>query len=251
MATKTFSTAIVVGASSGIGAAIATELAVTKGTRVALLARRSDQLDAVVASIRAAGGDAFAVVHDVTDYDAVPALFDELVGRLGGLDLMVYAAGVMTAVAEHEYDFTKDRFMVEVNLLGTMAWCNPTAAYFEGRRAGTLVGVSSIAGERGRRDNPAYCTSKGAMTIYLESLRNRTSRYGVDVVTVKPGFVSTAMTEGREDLLWIVEPSQIARDTVQLAAAGGSPEVFLPRRWGAALAVIRNIPSPIFRHLNI
>lgn len=250
MANKTFSGAIIVGASSGIGAAIAAELA-SQGTHVALLARRADALEAVATSIRAAGGDAITAVHDVTDYDAVPKLFDSLVDKLGGVDLIVYAAGVMTELEEHEYDFAKDRQMVEVNLLGAMAWLNPAAAYFEGRRSGTIVGVSSIAGERGRRQNPAYCTSKGAMTIYLESLRNRISRYGVDVVTVKPGFVETAMTEGKGDLMWMVSPAQIAKDTVSLAAGGGSPEVFLPRRWGAALAVIRSIPSPIFRRLNI
>lgn len=250
MATKTFRTAIVVGASSGIGAAIAAQLAAS-GTRVALLARRADTLQGVVDDIRASGGDAIAVPHDVTDFDEVAPTFDRLVTELGGLDLLVFAAGVMTELEEHEYDFAKDRQMVEVNLLGAMAWFNPAAAYFEGKRAGTVVGISSIAGERGRRQNPAYCTSKGAMTIYLESLRNRVSRYGVDVVTVKPGFVETAMTEGKGDLMWMVEPDQIARDTLALAAGGGSPEVFLPRRWGAALAVIRNIPSPIFRKLNI
>jgi len=250
MAKKTFETAIIVGASSGIGAALARELA-SRGTRVALLARRKSLLDELTSSIVESGGMAFAVEHDVTDFDSVPATFDAVVEQLGGLDLVVYAAGVMPELEEHEYDFAKDRFMVEVNLLGAMAWCNPSAAYFEGQRRGTIVGISSIAGERGRRQNPAYCTSKGAMTIYLESLRNRVARYGVDVVTVKPGFVATAMTEGRGDLLWMVEPTEIARETVELAAGGGSPEVFLPRRWGAALAVIRNIPSPIFRHLNI
>ena len=250
MTKKSIATAAVIGASSGIGAAIARELA-GRGASVAVLARREDRLKDLVEEIQAKGGQASALVHDVTNFDSVPTAFDEVVDRLGGLDLLVYAAGTMPELVEHEYDFAKDRFMVEVNLLGAMAWCNPASAYFEARRRGTIVGISSIAGERGRRQNPAYCTSKGAMTIYLESLRNRLSRYGVDVVTVKPGFVATAMTEGRGDLLWMVEPSEIARATVALATSGGSPEVFLPRRWGAALAVIRNIPSPIFRHLDI
>ena len=84
--------------------------------------------------------------------------------------------------------------MVAVNLLGAMAWMEPVAARFEAARAGTLVGISSIAGVRGRRGNPAYTATKAALTTYLEALRNRCSRYGVNVVTVKPGFVDTAMT---------------------------------------------------------
>ena len=194
MAIPRYQHCIVLGASSGIGEALAKEIA-RGGAKVALLARRQDELERVVGAIRAAGGDARAYAHDVTHYDEVPALFDRIVAELGGLDCIVYASGVMPKVQEHEFDFRKDREMIEVNVLGAMAWLNPAGAYFTARGKGTILGISSIAGERGRRGAPAYCTSKAALTAYLEALRNRLSRYGVSVVTIKPGFIDTVMTK--------------------------------------------------------
>ena len=249
MARHQFKQAIVVGASSGIGAEIAKELA-RAGAHVALLARREEALEAVAAEIRAAGGKADVYVHDVTDFDAVPLLFDQVITALGGCDLLVYAAGVMPEIEEHEYAFEKDRFMVDVNLLGAMAWMNPAAAFMEAQKSGVLMGISSIAGERGRRQNPAYCTSKAAFTTYLESLRNRLHRYGVDVVTIKPGFVDTRMTAGRDDLLWLISPAKAA--TLSLRKARRGPKsAFVPGRWALLLFIIRNIPSFVFRKLNV
>ncbi len=247
---KRFQTAIVVGASSGIGEAMARQLA-AEGARVALVARRADELERVRGEIAGAGGDARVYAHDVRDFEATATLFDRIVADLGGLDLLIYAAGVMPGLEEHEYDFAKDRLMVEVNLLGAMAWMNPAAALMEARQAGTLVGVSSIAGERGRRGNPAYCTSKAALTAYLEGLRNRLGRYGVDVVTVKPGFVETRMTAGMGDLLWMIKPQEAASRSLAMARSGRPRSGFVPRRWGLVAFIIRNIPSFVFRKMNI
>jgi short-subunit dehydrogenase len=249
MASKSFKTAILVGASSGIGAAMAIELA-AQGTHVAILGRRADALDGVKKTIEEAGGRCEAVVHDVTDFKTIPPLFDKLVQTLGGLDLLAYCAGVMPDIAEHEYAFEKDRFMVDVNLLGAMAWMNPAAAYMESKQSGIILGVSSIAGERGRRQNPAYCTSKAGLSTYLESLRNRIHRYGVNVVTIKPGFVRTRMTEGMGDLLWIISAEKAAKIAIAKARKGPK-NVFVPARWAMPLFIIRNIPSLIFRRLNI
>jgi NAD(P)-dependent dehydrogenase (short-subunit alcohol dehydrogenase family) len=245
-----FTRAIVVGASSGIGAAIAVELG-REGAAVALLGRRTAELAAVAQAVEAAGGRAFAYPHDVTDYDSVPGLLERIEGELGGLDLVVYAAGVMPEVVEGEYDFGKDRQMIEVNLLGAMAWFDLAAARFEARRAGTLVGISSIAGERGRRGMPGYTTSKAALTVYLEALRNRVARYGVNVVTAKPGFVDTAMTRGKKGLFWVVSPQAAAARTLALARRGSGASGFVPARWGLVALVVRSIPSFLFRRLNI
>ena len=244
------SKAIVVGASSGIGEALAKKLA-AEGASVALVARRKDELERVAAEIAKLGkGQAHVFPHDVTHFDEVPELFERIVGQLGGLDCLVYASGVMPAIDEGEYSFAKDRQMVEVNLLGGMAWLNPAAARFEAQHAGTLVGISSVAGERGRRGNPAYCTSKAAFSTYLEGLRNRLSRYGVNVVTVKPGFVDTAMTRGRPGLFWLISPEQAAKSSLSLARRGSSAQGFVPWRWGLVMGIIRALPSFVFRKLN-
>ncbi|HEY4118643.1 MAG TPA: SDR family NAD(P)-dependent oxidoreductase, partial [Byssovorax sp.] len=237
--------------SSGIGAAVARQL-VLEGAAVALVARRDQELASVVASLpeerRAA---ARVYVHDVTDFDATPALFERIDHDLGGLDLLVYAAGAMSQLDEGEYDFDADRRMVDVNLVGAMAWMNLAAARFEAARAGTIVGVSSIAGVRGRRKNPAYCASKAALTTYLESLRNRLARYGVTVVTAKPGFVDTAMTRGMKGLFWLVSAERAASITLDLARRTGGADAFVPARWSLVAAAVAAIPSVVFRRLDI
>lgn len=245
-----FQRAIVVGASSGIGAEIAKQLA-DDGAAVALLGRRDADLHAVAAAIANAGrGQAIVVPHDVTAFADVPALFERLVRDLGGLDLLVYCAGLTVPAEEGVYDFAGERKMIEVNLLGAMAWCAPAAATFEARRAGTLIAVSSIAGERGRRTNPGYTTSKAALSAYFEALRNKLSRYGVNVVTVKPGYVDTALTRGMKGLFWLISAREAARIILATARRGGSPSAFVPARWGLVAAIVRNLPSVVFRRLN-
>jgi NAD(P)-dependent dehydrogenase (short-subunit alcohol dehydrogenase family) len=246
---RTFTKAVVVGASSGIGESIAKRLSAS-GASVALVARRKSELDRVKEGL-VHRETAHVYAHDVSNFDEVPELFDRIVEDLGGLDLIVYAAGVMPKLDEGEYSFDKDRQMIDVNLLGAMAWMNPSAARFEAQRSGTIVGISSIAGERGRRGNPAYCTSKAALTTYLESLRNRVSRYGVNVVTIKPGFVDTQMTRGMKGLLWLISPDEAAETILSLAHDPDGPAVFVPARWSLVAFIIRMIPSFIFRRLNL
>ncbi len=242
-----FATAAVIGASVGIGAEMVRQLAAS-GVRVAAVARRIPELEALQA---ACGGPEKVGVyaHDVKNFDEAPLLFDRIVADLGGLDCLIYNAGVMPRVEESEYNFAKDREMIEVNLLGAMAWFNPAGAYMEARRAGTLVGVSSVAGDRGRRGNPAYHTSKAALSTYLESLRNRLDRYGVKVVTVKPGPVETAMTTGLK-LPLMIKADEAAKGALALAA-GGSGEGYVPLAWKPIMLAIRHVPSVLFRRTNI
>jgi short-subunit dehydrogenase len=244
--------AIIVGASSGIGAAIARRLA-QQGCRVALVARRGELLDDLARELNQGGtpgGVAFTAVHDVHNRDEVPGLFQELTGRLGGLDLIVYAAGILRPAAPDVFDTARDAELIEVNTLGAMAWLNEAAARFMQTGSGTILGIGSIAGERGRRGNPAYCTSKAALATYLESLRNRFGGSGVRVVTVKPGFVATPMTEGMDGLLWVVSADRAAELALRAARRGESVR-YIPGRWRIVSAVLHSIPSFLFRRLNI
>lgn len=246
-----FQRAIVVGASSGIGAEIARQLA-ADGANVALVGRRAAELDAVAGTIRTAGkGKALVAVHDVTQYDTAPPLFEKLVADLGGLDLIVYAAGNLFVPAESEYDFAKDRAMVEVQVIGAMSWLNLAGAHFEAQRAGTIIGISSIAGERGRRTMPGYTTAKAGLTAWLEALRNRLSRYGVNVVTVKPGFVDTAMTQDLVKKPMMIPAPRAAQLILATARRGGSPSAFIPGRWALVGLIVRSIPSFLFRKLDL
>lgn len=246
--------AIVVGASSGIGAEIARQLAAA-GCRVALIARREAELRALAADLNAGvdGGAeteprALVYIHDVTCYGDVPGLFQQICRDLGGLDLIVYASGAMSRLLPHEYDFDKDRLMVEVNLLGAVAWLNEAARRFAAAGAGTIVGISSVAGDRGRGGNPVYGATKAALATYLESLRNRIGKLGVTVVTAKPGPVDTPMTHGLKMPLMI--PAADAARKILTAARAGKRVAYVPWAWRPIMAVVRAIPSPIFQRLK-
>lgn len=243
--------AIVVGASSGIGAALVREF-VRQGYAVASLARRIDLLQGVceAANAQASIGRALAYEHDVTETDIVPTLFQDIVQDLGGLDLIVYAAGVQPPIAPNEYCFEKDAAMVEVNLLGAMAWLNEAAERFHHAGKGHIVGISSVSGDRGRVAFPGYHTSKGALSIYLESLRNRLSRRGVTVTTIKPGFVDTRLLANASKTMWVISPDKAAQQ-IREAVDAREQTVYIPARWRWVMLVIRHIPSFIFRRLTI
>lgn len=246
-----FKHAIIVGASAGIGAAIARQLG-REGCAVALVARRGDAVEAIAAQINAEAKQplARAYQHDVLDVGQAEGLFQEITRDIGGLDLIIFAAGAMPAVAPDEYNIEKDALILDVNVRGAFAWLNEAARRFQRVGRGTIVGISSIAGDRGRRGNPAYCTSKAALNTYLESLRNRVARFGVKVVVAKPGFVDTDMTKGMPGLFWLISAERAA-ELILKAAKRGKKTAYIPARWRFVGTVIRFFPSFIFRRLNI
>ena len=248
---KSFKHALVIGGSSGIGAALARCLA-AQGARVALVARREDELAKVQRGIETAWGkgSAMSYRHDVTRYEEVPDLLDRITRELGGLDLVVYAPGVLIDGPPDEYDFAKDQRVVEVNLLGAMAWLGPTAKQFQGARMGTIVGIGSVAGDRGRRAYPNYHAAKAGFATYLESLRNRLHRYGVQVTTIKPGPVATAMTAELGKQPFIRSAEEVA-EKIMRATAKGKTTAYVPGLWWPIMFVIRSLPSFIFRRTSI
>lgn len=237
--------AIVVGASSGIGAALVRELA-GRGWRVAALARRTAELTAICAGLP----NALPYVHDVTAVDDIPRLLQQIARDLDGLDVVIYNAGVQPAVAPDEYNFEKDRQMVEINLLGAMAWLNQAALRFQQAGAGQIVGVSSVAGDRGRAAFPGYHASKGGLSIYLEALRNRLSRRGVAVTTIKPGFVDTPLLANASKTFWVIS-AEAAAAQIADAVEKRRQVVYVPGRWRWVMLVIRHIPSFIMRRINL
>lgn len=245
--------AIVIGASSGIGAALTRRLALS-GYLVAAVARRQEALEELCASINATmpGEDSQAVwpyVHDVTNFDEVPQLFQEIVRDLGGLDLIVYGAAVQPATDSHEYNFAKDEAMINTNLMGAVAWLNQAAMRFDRARRGQIVGISSIAGDRGRVAAPVYNTSKAGLNTYLEALRNRLSGRGVTVTTIKPGFVQTRLLENASKTFWVISPEDAASQ-IHSAITRRQQTVYVPKRWSLVGMIIRHIPSFIFRRLS-
>ena len=242
--------AIIVGASSGMGEALARALALD-GCQVALVARREEKLRVLSDELDALTGSAKSrfYVHDVLDYQSVPALFAQITQDLGGLDLVIYAAGIMPAVGPEDYDTVRDAEIIAANFTGAVAWLNEAAPRFEKAKTGTIVGISSVAGDRGRRGNPVYGATKAALNAYLESLRNRIERKGAFVVTIKPGPVKTPMTEGLK-MPGMISAEQAAAE-ILLAAKDKVRVAYVPAKWQPIMAVIRAVPAPIFKWLNI
>jgi short-subunit dehydrogenase len=242
--------AVIVGASSGSGAALARRLAV-EGYVVAALARRKVELDELCSQINANAQETQAVAyqHDVTELETIPALFQRLLKDLGGIELFVYCTGVTLPVAIDEFNLEKDRVMIETNLLGAVAWLGHVAALFQRLGAGQLVGISSVAGDRGRVLNPAHNSSKAGLDTYLEALRNRLTRHGVHVLTVKPGFVDTEQLRGSPRKFGVISPEKAAGG-IWNAIQARKQLVYVPWYWRWIMLAVRMTPSFIFRRLS-
>ncbi len=242
-------TAIIIGASTGIGAALSRRLA-HEGYSLGLVSRSADKLEALCTEINRNGTRALAYPHDVKITDEAATLFQNIVGDLGQLDLFIYNAGTQFPSKPDVYDAAQDIEVFAVNVLGALAWLNPAAEYFERAGAGHLVGIGSIAGDRGRRALPGYTASKAALHTFLEGMRNRLDRYGVTVTTIKPGQVDTQLLKYAEKVRGPISP-QMAADLIWRAIDKRKQTTYTPARWGLIGLVLRHIPSFIFRRMNL
>lgn len=243
--------AVIVGASSGIGAALARRLS-EEGFIVALLARREEKLEELAQEINRQSGETRAIIypHDVIQVESIPELFQTILRDLKGIDALVYVSGAQYPTEFSEYDFGRDRETILVNLVGALAWLGQAAAFFERMGTGQIVGVSSVAGDRGRVGNPAYHASKAGLSAYLESLRNRLTRSGVNVLTVKPGFVDTDTFQRNAKTVFGVITPQKAAEGIWRAMLRRRQVVYVPGWWRWLMLVITHIPSFIFRRLS-
>lgn len=244
--------AILIGAAGGIGTQLAYRLA-REGYVLALLDRSEDTLKSLCDDINQTHGEPRAVFyeHDVTKYSQVSELFRRVVADLGGIDLFVYVAGAIYFPTIDEFNFNEDYKMIEVNLLGAMAWMSEVAPAFQSMGGGQIVGVSSVAGDRGRVSNPGYNTSKAGFTCYLEALRNRLTRHGVNVITIKPGMVKTdvfKLPNAPKPMLAVT--AEQAADGIWDAIEKRKQVAYVAGIWRWVMLVLTHIPSVIFRRLS-
>lgn len=202
--------AVITGASSGIGRALARALA-AEGCRVGLIARRAAALDEAVAEVRAAGGVAASAPADVGDRDGLRRAVAALAGENGPADLLVANAGVgvPTTVDPVNMEAVEETF--RVNLMGVVYAIDAVLPAMLARGRGHLAAVSSLAAYKGLPGESAYCASKAAVNVYLEGLRVQLRGRGVLVTTVCPGFVKTPMTAVNTfKMPWVMEADAAA-----------------------------------------
>ena len=187
---------MITGASSGIGAALAHELA-ARGHDLALCARRLDKLEALRTAIRRRHSAVRVEIQrlDVTQYDQVAPVLAGAADALGRLDTVVVNAGIGLGEKIGRGQFDKCRRTLETNLLGAVATADTAIGYFMTRGSGHLVGVSSIMAYRGLPHNAAYSASKAGLATYLQAVRPYVRRKGIDVTILYPGYIDTPLND--------------------------------------------------------
>jgi short-subunit dehydrogenase len=212
--------AVVTGASSGIGAALARRLA-AEGYRVGLVARRHDRLAALADAIREAGGTAAVAAADVGDREQLLDAFAALGGELGPIDLLVANAGVGVPTTLDPVNTPAVEEMFRVNVLGVVYAIEAVLPEMLRRGTGHIAAVSSLAGFLALPGESGYCATKAAVNTYLDGLRIHLRGRGVRVTTLCPGFVATPMTEVNDfHMPWLLGADEAARRVVRALGRG-------------------------------
>ena len=188
---------MITGASSGIGKGLALQIA-ARGARLGLVARREELLQEIVEEIKAQNGTAIAVSADVRDGAAVQLATDRIRTEFGPIDIMIANAGI--GVTDHAANLNPNKVadVMNINLLGAVNSVAAVLPEMTNRGSGQLVAISSLAAYRGLAKSAAYCASKAALSAFFESLRIDLRHSGLTVTVIHPGFIKTALTNGRE-----------------------------------------------------
>lgn len=241
---------LVLGATSGIAQATVRRLA-ARGAELYLVGRNAANVDAVAQDAQARGArTARTHVLDLDDLSQHAALVRDAEQALGGLDGVLLAYALLGDPALRERSWSQAERVLHTNLLSPASLLTVLAERFEQQKSGTLVVISSVAGDRGRQSNYVYGASKAALTAYCSGLRNRLAPSGVHVVTVKPGFVDTAMTSHLPKNRLFASPETVARDIIR-AVDRRKNEIYTPRFWAVIMFAVRSIPENIFKRMRL
>ncbi|WP_227268000.1 SDR family oxidoreductase [Roseobacter weihaiensis] len=240
---------LVIGGTSDIGRAVADAYA-AKGWGVALAARDVERARRNADDIQTRHGTDHVSVHPIDILDT--ASFDAFIDSLGALpDSIVCVVGMLGDQPRAQGDPDHATAIIRTNFEGPALLLEALAGRLAARGDGLIVGVSSVAGDRGRASNYVYGASKAGFSAYLSGLRNRLSQTDVRVVTVKPGFVRTSMTEGM-DLpgALTAAPEAVAQRILGLQT-GNANVVYVLSAWRLIMGIIRALPEPIFKRLKL
>lgn len=243
------STWIILGATSAMARAFARAVS-ANGAAVLLAGRDKDDLAALAADCRLRG----ARLAEAVEFDArKPKGFAALIARMeaeeGELNAAVFVGSMPEQAAIDADPALIDGVVIDSHS-GPARFLQMLAPLMEARGGGTVVGVASVAGDRGRIGNYVYGSAKAGFATYLSGLRNRLTRAGGHVVTVKPGFVDTAMTWGLPGMFLMAAPEAVASDILR-AVRKKRNTIYTPFFWRYIMLIIRHIPEPIFKKMKI
>ena len=239
---------LIIGAKSDIAKATAREYA-KQGYDLYLAARNSEELEAFRQDVVTRTQRTVELCElDILDYKSHQDFYDQLEEKPLGV---ISAVGYLGEQEKAQSDFTEAQQIMDTNYTGVVSLFNIIADDFEKRRSGFIVGISSVAGERGRKSNYIYGSSKAAFTAYLSGLRNRLYDAQVHVLTVNPGFVATKMTEGMDlPEKLTAQPEAVAED-IYKAQQKGNNILYTKWIWRWVMLVIKMIPEWKFKGMSI
>ena len=240
----------VLGVTSAIARATANAFA-EAGHPLVVAARDEPELERIASDIRVRYNvDVHAIVFDAADHASTETLCDRCAAAAGMLAGVVVGFGFMDDHATTQADSNLIRLTMNANLTESAVILEKFATHFLEQGAGFIVGITSVAGDRGRQSNYIYGASKAGMSTYLQGLRNRLDKQGVRVLTVKPGFVDTKMTFGLPGLFLVATPESVGR-TIHRAVQREKDVMYVPWFWRYILLIIRAIPERVFKRLSL
>lgn len=240
---------LILGAASDIAKALAYQYA-SQGFDLILAARQAGRLAETAADIEVRHRvNVTSVEFDALAYEQHKAFYGALPSKP---DAAICVFGYLGDQATAQRDFAEAKKIIDTNYTGAVSILEIIAADFEQRGAGTIIGISSVAGDRGRQSNYIYGSAKAALATYLSGLKNRLTKADVQVITVKPGFVRTKMTADLPLPAPVTaQPEQVARDIFRAQQKNGDAVVYTLWMWRYIMFIIRSIPEPIFKRLSL
>ena len=239
---------LVLGATSGIAEATC-RIWAAQGAQLFLVARNAEKLAAVAADLKTRGASYVGTaVADLDDTDKHAELLAHAVNSLTGMDVALLAHGILGEQARAEQDFEHAAQILHTNFVAPVSLLTWLANFCVQRRSGVLAVISSVAGERGRKSNYLYGSSKAGLSAFLAGLRNRVDREGVTVLTIKPGPVDTPMTANMK--IKKADVNSVAQAIVK-AIDKRVDTLYVPFLFMPIMFVIRHIPERVFKKLNL
>jgi len=238
----------ILGATSSLGQSIAREALAADTREITLLARDKSKMQIVVDDLTNRGGLVEAQVGNFTNISQ----HDAIVKSIANCTTVYVVYGTLPDQEACEQSWAETDVALATNFTSVISLLTRIANVFEKRGHGTIVVVSSVAGERGRKSNYVYGAAKGGLSIFCDGLRNRLYASGVHVLCVKPGFIDTAMTahiEKKPAVLW-VGPDKVAKDIIN-AAKQKKNTLYTPWFWRYIMLIITSIPEVIFKRLSL
>jgi short-subunit dehydrogenase len=249
-ATSTPRKILVLGATSGIAQATC-RIWAAQGASLFLVARNAEKLAAVAADLKTRGASYIdTAVADLDDTEQHSVLLAHAVNSLTGMDVAYLAHGILGDQTHAEQDFSAAAQIIHTNFMAPVSLLTWLANFCVQRRAGTIAVLSSVAGDRGRKSNYVYGSSKAGLSAFLDGLRNRVDREGVTILTIKPGPVKTAMTAGMPRSEKFADVDAVAESIVR-AIDKRRDTLYVPFQWRPIMFAVRHIPERFFKKMNL